>query len=222
MSVLGTAQERAWKAPADLSGRSSGARPDAAPALCSARATPSQKRCWRADERWCSVRAGPVFSHSLWTERARAPPRRRWAASTRCSTRSAGTPIFNLKAYLPVVESFGFTGTLRAATSGQAFPQCVFDHWEVMGQARAPPAPRLVADSRGSPCCAAGWCRVGSGCSCGPAAGSPDLALQHGPSPNRGAPVHAARTLRARHARRRPRLLHDVPRPPKRRRAPIR
>lgn len=43
-----------------------------------------------------------------------------------------GTPIFNLKAYLPVVESFGFTGTLRAATAGQAFPQCVFDHWEMM------------------------------------------------------------------------------------------
>lgn len=45
-----------------------------------------------------------------------------------------GTPIFNLKAYLPVVESFGFTSTLRAATSGQAFPQSVFDHWEVMTQ----------------------------------------------------------------------------------------
>lgn len=45
-----------------------------------------------------------------------------------------GTPIFNLKAYLPVVESFGFTSTLRAATSGQAFPQSVFDHWETMSQ----------------------------------------------------------------------------------------
>ena len=44
-----------------------------------------------------------------------------------------GTPIFNLKAYLPVIESFGFTATLRAATAGQAFPQCVFDHWEQMG-----------------------------------------------------------------------------------------
>lgn len=44
-----------------------------------------------------------------------------------------GTPIFNLKAYLPVIESFGFTSTLRAATGGQAFPQCVFDHWEMMG-----------------------------------------------------------------------------------------
>ncbi len=40
-----------------------------------------------------------------------------------------GTPMYNVKAYLPVIESFGFTGTLRAATSGQAFPQvnkCVF------------------------------------------------------------------------------------------------
>ncbi|DBA93356.1 hypothetical protein WJX79_008222 [Trebouxia sp. C0005] len=45
-----------------------------------------------------------------------------------------GTPIFNLKAYLPVIESFGFTSTLRAATSGQAFPQAVFDHWETMSQ----------------------------------------------------------------------------------------
>lgn len=45
-----------------------------------------------------------------------------------------GTPIFNLKAYLPVIESFGFTGTLRAATSGQAFPQSVFDHWDTMSQ----------------------------------------------------------------------------------------
>jgi len=38
-----------------------------------------------------------------------------------------------MKAYLPVGESFGFTQTLRAATSGRAFPQCVFDHWEELG-----------------------------------------------------------------------------------------
>jgi len=43
-----------------------------------------------------------------------------------------GTPMYNVKAYLPVIESFGFTSTLRAATSGQAFPQCVFDHWETL------------------------------------------------------------------------------------------
>ncbi|KAJ0599010.1 putative elongation factor EFG, domain V, EF-G domain III/V [Helianthus annuus] len=44
-----------------------------------------------------------------------------------------GTPLYNIKAYLPVVESFGFSGALRASTSGQAFPQCVFDHWDMMG-----------------------------------------------------------------------------------------
>lgn len=41
-----------------------------------------------------------------------------------------GTPIYNVRAYLPVAESFGVTADLRAATSGQAFPQCVFDHWQ--------------------------------------------------------------------------------------------
>ncbi|EPQ67022.1 Elongation factor [Blumeria graminis f. sp. tritici 96224] len=43
-----------------------------------------------------------------------------------------GTPLFNVKAYLPVLESFGFNGVLRANTAGQAFPQSVFDHWESM------------------------------------------------------------------------------------------
>jgi elongation factor 2 len=43
-----------------------------------------------------------------------------------------GTPMFTVKAYLPVMESFGFNGDLRQATGGQAFPQSVFDHWEVM------------------------------------------------------------------------------------------
>lgn len=45
----------------------------------------------------------------------------------------AGTPLVLVKAYLPVAESFGFTQALRAATSGRAFPQCVFDHWEELG-----------------------------------------------------------------------------------------
>jgi len=43
-----------------------------------------------------------------------------------------GTPMFVVKAYLPVNESFGFTADLRSQTGGQAFPQCVFDHWQVM------------------------------------------------------------------------------------------
>merc|ERR1711972_439106 len=43
-----------------------------------------------------------------------------------------GTPLVQVKAYLPVAESFGFVSFLRQQTSGQAFPQCVFDHWDVM------------------------------------------------------------------------------------------
>jgi len=43
-----------------------------------------------------------------------------------------GTPMFVVKAYLPVNESFGFTADLRSNTGGQAFPQCVFDHWQIL------------------------------------------------------------------------------------------
>ncbi|KAL9125908.1 MAG: hypothetical protein Q9217_004955 [Psora testacea] len=43
-----------------------------------------------------------------------------------------GTPLFNVKAYLPVNESFGFTADLRSHTGGQAFPQSVFDHWQIL------------------------------------------------------------------------------------------
>ncbi|KAL4227326.1 Elongation factor 2 [Mactra antiquata] len=57
-----------------------------------------------------------------------------------------------LKAYLPVNESFGFTGDLRADTGGQAFPQCVFDHWQVLpGGNPLDPSTKsgiIVADTR--------------------------------------------------------------------------
>ena len=39
--------------------------------------------------------------------------------------------MFTVKGYLPVSESFGFTSFLRENTSGMAFPQMVFDHWEL-------------------------------------------------------------------------------------------
>lgn len=44
-----------------------------------------------------------------------------------------GTPMCVVKAHLPVAESFGFTADLRSNTAGQAFPQCVFDHWKTLG-----------------------------------------------------------------------------------------
>jgi len=37
--------------------------------------------------------------------------------------------VANMKAYLPVAESFGFSQALAAATSGSAFSQLSFDHW---------------------------------------------------------------------------------------------
>eukprot|EP00300_Choanocystis_sp_HF-7_P027078 c32140_g1_i1.p2 GENE.c32140_g1_i1~~c32140_g1_i1.p2 ORF type:complete len:851 (-),score=217.70 c32140_g1_i1:16-2469(-) len=56
----------------------------------------------------------------------------------------AGTPLYQIKAYLPVMESFGFTADLRAQTGGQAFPQCVFDHWQTISG--SPFEPGMVAD----------------------------------------------------------------------------
>lgn len=47
-------------------------------------------------------------------------------------TQILGTPMKMVKAYLPVMESFGFTADLRAATGGKAFPQAIFDHWEAI------------------------------------------------------------------------------------------
>ncbi|CAK4066254.1 unnamed protein product [Aphanomyces euteiches] len=43
-----------------------------------------------------------------------------------------GTPMMQMRAYLPVNESFGFTEELRAKTGGKAFPQCSFDHYQVV------------------------------------------------------------------------------------------
>ncbi|KAJ6501881.1 eukaryotic translation elongation factor 2 [Mycena sanguinolenta] len=40
-----------------------------------------------------------------------------------------GTPMYTIKAYVPVSESFGLNAALREATSGKAFPQSTFDHW---------------------------------------------------------------------------------------------
>jgi elongation factor 2 len=48
------------------------------------------------------------------------------------SEQRIGTPMYTMKAYLPVSESFGFNAALREATGGQAFPQSVFDHWQLM------------------------------------------------------------------------------------------
>ncbi len=45
-----------------------------------------------------------------------------------------GTSLSVITAYLPVADSFGFVEHLRSLTSGQAFAQCSFDHWEAVNQ----------------------------------------------------------------------------------------
>ncbi|EPS43482.1 hypothetical protein H072_2534 [Dactylellina haptotyla CBS 200.50] len=48
-----------------------------------------------------------------------------------------GTPLFTLKAHLPVRNSFGFISSLRQDTGGQAFATMVFDHWEPVSLGKA-------------------------------------------------------------------------------------
>ncbi|XP_074587546.1 110 kDa U5 small nuclear ribonucleoprotein component CLO-like [Curcuma longa] len=43
-----------------------------------------------------------------------------------------GTPVYIVKAFLPVIESFGFETDLRYHTQGQAFCLSVFDHWAIV------------------------------------------------------------------------------------------
>ncbi|KAK2157074.1 hypothetical protein LSH36_199g01022 [Paralvinella palmiformis] len=43
-----------------------------------------------------------------------------------------GSSLFNVRAVLPVIESFGFAEEVRKKTSGLASPQLKFSHWEVI------------------------------------------------------------------------------------------
>jgi U5 small nuclear ribonucleoprotein component len=43
-----------------------------------------------------------------------------------------GAPFYIVKAFIPVMDSFGFETDLRCFTQGQAFCQLVFDNWAVV------------------------------------------------------------------------------------------
>lgn len=98
---------------------------------------PTARRCLYA----CILTAAPRFMEPVYLVEIQCPEnavggiygvlnRRRGHVFE--ENQVAGTPMFVVKAYLPVNESFGFTADLRSNTGGQAFPQCVFDHWQVM------------------------------------------------------------------------------------------
>jgi len=98
---------------------------------------PTARRCLYA----CVITAAPRLMEPVYLVEIQCPEnavggiygvlnRRRGHVFEECQV--AGTPMFHVKAYLPVNESFGFTADLRSNTGGQAFPQCVFDHWQMM------------------------------------------------------------------------------------------
>ncbi|KAJ3182860.1 U5 small nuclear ribonucleoprotein component [Gaertneriomyces sp. JEL0708] len=43
-----------------------------------------------------------------------------------------GSPLYTVKAYIPVIDSAGFETDLRTHTQGQAFCQQMFDHWQIV------------------------------------------------------------------------------------------
>jgi elongation factor 2 len=46
--------------------------------------------------------------------------------------KKTNTPLYLLKAYLPVLSSFGFNAKICEETSGRAFLQLLFSHWETI------------------------------------------------------------------------------------------
>jgi U5 small nuclear ribonucleoprotein component len=44
----------------------------------------------------------------------------------------AGSPLYSVRGFVPVIESFGLETDLRVFTQGQAFMTQVFDHWAVV------------------------------------------------------------------------------------------
>jgi len=111
---------------------------------------PTARRCMYA----CSLTAKPTLMEPIFLVNITAPEQalggiysclNKKRGHVFAEDNRPGTPIYNLNAYLPVLESFGFVADLRAATSGQAFPQCVFDHWEIMAGDALNPDDKLGA-----------------------------------------------------------------------------
>jgi len=117
---------------------------------------PTARRCFYA----CMLTANPCLMEPVYLVEIQCPEnamggiysclnRRRGHVIS--EEQKVGTPLYTVKAYLPVMESFGFTADLRSHTSGQAFPQCVFDHWQLLQGNPLDPATKaykIVSDTR--------------------------------------------------------------------------
>jgi len=66
-------------------------------------------------------------------------------------TNREGTPLVQVQAFLPVLESFNFTSVLRQNTGGQAFPQMIFSHWDLVDSdpfEEGTPAHKIITEVR--------------------------------------------------------------------------
>jgi elongation factor 2 len=60
-------------------------------------------------------------------------------------------PVTNIKGFLPVAETFGLSADMRSATSGHAFWQTQFDHWEKVPESIAMEVIAEIRKRRGLP-----------------------------------------------------------------------
>ena len=60
-------------------------------------------------------------------------------------------PSMMVTGFVPVAETFGLSADMRRATSGHAFWQCIFDHWEKAPESVATEVIRATRERRGLP-----------------------------------------------------------------------
>jgi elongation factor 2 len=87
----------------------------------------------------CQIKSGPCLMEPMFEASITVPSGALSGVYNTLSARRGqvdgkedrpGTPICVIRAFLPVLESFGFTALLRQNTGGQAFPQLIFSHWQ--------------------------------------------------------------------------------------------
>ncbi len=60
-------------------------------------------------------------------------------------------PLTMVDGYIPVAETFGLSSEMRSATSGRAFWQCTFDHWEKAPENVALEVIKSIRERKGLP-----------------------------------------------------------------------
>jgi len=89
----------------------------------------------------CELASGPKMMEPMYLVEITVPQEAQSGVFSTLNTKRGeieliqdrpGTPLSVMRAFLPVMESFGFTQLLRQNTGGKAFPQMKFSHWKQM------------------------------------------------------------------------------------------